>query len=248
MTMQDQADVVHGDGTSIDELNALLQPLASGTDVADHELLRTFSFQLPRNLEELEAQLAEGRRELAERAKAVLTATALFVPAWWEHAVEDVVVADPARTIAAAAALPDLKVELLQLRAQAPALVGLTIAPLLPDPNDDAAIAAFGRLLSGRKPSKVIEAPLRILLGAVASKLSKAGLITAGGKHSFTVDGNVWRYLFGIELGDLYDVLAAYDRQIEHMELLFGQRVELSKPVAKAEALALWQQAGNYDG
>jgi hypothetical protein len=43
-------------------------------------------------------------------------------------------------------------------------------------------------------------------------------------------------------------VLAAYDRQIERIELLFAQRVELSKPVAKAEALALWQQAGNYEG
>ena len=89
---------------------------------------------------------------------------------------------------------------------------------------------------------------MRILLGAVASKLHRAGLITAGGKHSFTVDGNVWRYLFGIDLGELGEVFAAYDRQIQRIQQLFSQRVELSKPVAKAEALALWQQAGTYTG
>jgi len=253
--MQDQAGVApHMDAAdgadaadpALDEFTAMLDQTLGETVVDDR--LQPFAPPPPRNLEELEAQLAEARAELAVVAQAVLSATSLFVPTWWESAVEEVVVADPARTIAAAAALPDLKIELLQLRAQAPALVGLTIAPLLPDPADDAAIAAFGRLLSGRKPSKIIEAPLRILLGAVASKLSRAGLITAGGKHSFTVDGNVWRYLFGIELGDLYDVLAAYDRQIQRIQQLFGQRVELSKPVAKAEALALWQQAGTYEG
>jgi hypothetical protein len=231
----------------LDELQALLDDSLHERP-SDDALLLGLPTDMPRSLEELELRLAEARAELAVVAQAVLDATARYVPTQWERAVEEVIVADPARTIAAAAALPDLKIELLQLRAQAPALVGLTIAPLLPDPADDAALAGFGRLLSGRKPAKIVETPLRILLGAVASKLHRAGLITAGGKHSFTVDGNVWRYLFGIDLGELGDVFAAYDRQIQRIQQLFAQRVELSKPVAKAEALALWQQAGTYTG
>ena len=257
--MQDQTHPFLDDTFSLDELETFdslegavevdaAEDVEVGSAPAGDTRFAPFETVAPRNLEELEQQLREARAELAVVGRAVIDATSLFVPQWWEQAVEDVVVADPARTFAAAAALPELKIELLQLRAQAPALVNLTIEPLLPDPADDAALAAYGPLLAGSKPSKVIEAPLRILLGGVASKLHRAGLITAGGKHSFTVDGNVWRYVFGIDLGSLQGVLAAYDRQIVRIQRLFAHRIELSKPVAKAEALALWQQAGTFQG
>lgn len=212
-------------------------------DAIDGPLLRSFVAPDPLTAAEIASQLSDARARLGDAGQEMITAITRFLPRWWKQAVEETVAADPPRTIACAAALPDLKIGVLQLRAQAPQLVQLTVEAVLPAIDDDTAIIQFGHLLSGTNPSEIIEGPLRILLGAVAGQLHRAGLISPGGKHPFSVHADVWRYRFGIELGEIYEVLGQYDLQIHELQDLLQLRTEAAEAATKAQAIELWARA-----
>lgn len=197
----------------------------------------------PAAVDAVRAELESERHALAQAGEDVVDAVARFAIEWWEAAVEDVVVADPQRTLDVADRLTDLKIALLQLQSQALDLARLLVGPALPHTDGDEALRAFRSLLRGNQPSRVLEDPVRVLLGAIASPLAKAGLIDPGGSRDFVVSSNVWRFRFGVDLAPLHQHLAAYDARAERVQELMRRLDHLELELARGRAKALWDAA-----